>query len=73
MPVRKFSAVELVPPPPCPPALHPDNLKLACDLSTTAARLRPRRFPPGLYRHASLADADRLRQQWESGPPRDTG
>ena len=64
MPVRKFRSVaEMLPPPPFPP-LDPRNLKLACDLSTTAARLRPLRFPPGVYKHRSLTEAQRLRRSW---------
>jgi hypothetical protein len=49
-----------------PPLSHldPQNLKLACDLSTTAARLRPLRFPSSVWKHRSLADAQRLRRSW---------
>jgi len=57
MPVRKFrSVVEMPPPPPLPP-LDPRNHTLACDLSTTAARLRPLRFPAGVRKHRSLTEA----------------
>ena len=66
MPVCKFrSVVDMPPPPPLPP-LDPRNLKLACDLSELAARLQPRRFPPGVHKHRSLDEADRLRRSWEA-------
>jgi hypothetical protein len=64
VPVRKFRSVEEMPAPSPLPPLDPRNLKLACDLSTTAARLRPLRFPPGVYKHRSLSEAQRLRRSW---------
>jgi hypothetical protein len=30
-----------------------------------AARTVPRHFPPGVYKHRSIDDAQRLRDQWE--------
>lgn len=30
-----------------------------------AARLCPYRFPPGVYRHRSIEEANRLRERWE--------
>lgn len=30
-----------------------------------ADRTCPRRFPPGVYRHHSIEDAERQREQWE--------
>ncbi len=51
MPVRKFRSVTEMPSPSPLPPLDPQNLKLACDLSTMASRLRPLRFPPGVYKH----------------------
>ncbi len=63
MPVRKFRSVtEMLPSPLLP--LDPQNLKLACDLSTTAIRLRPLQIPAGVYKHRSLEEAQRLRRSW---------
>lgn len=64
MAVRKFRSVEEMPSPPLLTPLDPKNLKLACDLSVTAARLRPLRFPAGVYKHRSLSEAQRLRRSW---------
>jgi len=64
MPVRKFRSVAEMPPPHPLPPLDSRNLNLACDLSTTAARLRPLRFPAGVHKHRSLAEAQRLRRSW---------
>ncbi len=64
MPVRKFRSVAEMPAPPPLVPLDPANLKLACDLSSTAARLRPVRIPAGVYKHRSLSDAQRLRRSW---------
>ena len=63
MPVRKFRSVAEMPQSPLP-RLDPQNLKLACDLSTVATCLRPLRFPAGVYKHRSLEDAQRLRRSW---------
>lgn len=30
-----------------------------------SARVSPRRFPPGVYKHRCIEDAQRLRAQWE--------
>ena len=64
MPVRKFRSVAEMPSPPPLPPLGPQNLKLACDLSSAATRLRSLRFPPGVYKHRSLSEAQRLRSSW---------
>jgi len=65
MPVRKFRSVADMPAASSRPALDPGNLKLACDLSRTAARLSPRRFPPGIHRYASVEAARKQREEWE--------
>jgi hypothetical protein len=65
MPVRKFRSVAEMPQSPLP-RLDPQNLKLACDLSTVATRLRPLRFPAGVYKHRSLEEAQRRRRSWGS-------
>lgn len=66
MPVRKYRSIEDMPAPPPLPPLDPGNLKVACDLSSLAARLRPTRFPPGIHKHRSLDAADRVRRRWEA-------
>jgi hypothetical protein len=63
MPVRKFRSVADMPQTPLPP-LDPRNIKLACDLSAAATRMRPVRIPAGVYKHRSLEDAQRLRHVW---------
>jgi len=66
MPLRKYRSVEEMPPPAWREPLDPKNLRLAGDLSALAARLRPRRFPPGLHRYRSVTEAARRRDQWET-------
>ena len=63
MPVFKFRSVAEMPQSPLPP-LDPGNLKLACELSAVATRMRPIRIPPGIYKHRSREDAQRLRRVW---------
>jgi hypothetical protein len=55
-----------MPPPPWLEPLDPGNLRLACDLSALATRLRPRRFPRGLHKYRSAEEAGRRRAQWEA-------
>jgi hypothetical protein len=63
MPVFKFRSVAEMPQSLLPP-LDPRNLKLACDLSVAATRMRPVRIPAGVYKHRSREDAQRLRRAW---------
>ena len=65
MPVRKFRSIADMPEASWRTPLDPANLKLACDLSRTAAKLAPRRFPPGLHRYRSVEAAAIQREEWE--------
>jgi hypothetical protein len=73
MPVRKFRSVEDMESPPWGKPLDPRNLRLACDLSALATRLRPRRFPRGLHRYRSVEAAALRRAQWEAAGPDESG
>ena len=55
MPVRKYRSVEAMPVAAFREARDPSNLRIACDLSMTASRLAPRRFPSGVHRYRSVA------------------
>lgn len=63
MSVRKFRSVADMPQATLRP-LDPRNVRLACELSAVATRMRPVRFPPGVYKHRSLEEAQRLRHAW---------
>ena len=65
MPVFKYRSIEEVPEPALGTPLDPRNLRLACELSVVAARLAPRRFPPGVHRYRSVAAASEKRESWE--------
>jgi hypothetical protein len=65
MPVRKYRSVRDMPPAAWRQPLDPTNLALTCELSTTAFRLAPRRFPAGVHRYRSVAAARERREQWE--------
>ena len=65
MPVRKYRSVTEMPDAGLRTPLDPRNLELACQLSTMALRLAPRRFPPGVHRYRSVAAAWERREQWE--------
>lgn len=65
MPVRKYRSVEKMPVAAFREPRDPSNLRIACELSTTASRLAPRRFPPGVHRYRSIALASEQRESWE--------
>ena len=71
MPVRKYRTVEEMPSSLWRAPLDPENIKLACDLSVLALRLRPRHFRPGVHKYRSVEEASRARKRWER--TRDTG
>jgi hypothetical protein len=43
-------------------------LRIACELSELALRLAPRRFPAGVHRYQSIAEASARRDRWERQP-----
>jgi hypothetical protein len=65
MPLRKYRSVADMPSPSWSERLDPENLRRAFDVSALAARLHPRRFPPGLYKYRSIEDASEARRGWE--------
>lgn len=69
MPVRKYRSVEDMPQAVMRTPLDPRNLQLAFELSATALRLAPRRFPAGVHRYRSVAAASEERERWERSAP----
>ncbi len=66
MPVRKFRSVEEMDE---PRQYEPGSPELFAAISRVwalADRMAPLRFPPGVYKHRTIEDADRLREQWEA-------
>jgi hypothetical protein len=68
MSVRKYRSVGDMPSALFRTPLDPRNLEIACELSVVAARLAPRRFPPGVHRYRSVGDAAAQRDAWERTP-----
>jgi hypothetical protein len=64
MPVRKFRSVEEMEDEPWREP-GPELWQAMREVWSFAAMAFPRRFPPGVYKHRSLEDAQRLRDQWE--------
>ena len=65
MPVTKHRSVADMPPPRPLGRLSVDGLRVACELSELAYKMRPWRLEPGVRRFASVAEADRHRLSWE--------
>ncbi len=65
MSVRKFrSAGDMPAPPPLTP-LDPENLRMACELSSLE-RLRPVRRTPGVRKFRSVDEMSRAQDRWEA-------
>lgn len=65
MPLRKYRSVEDMPPVARLEPRNPGNLRIACELSELAYRLRPWRFVPGVRKFPSIAVASEHRDEWE--------
>ena len=65
MPVRKYRSVDAMPPAAFREPRDPSNVRIACELSMTAFRFAPRRFPSGVHRYRSIALASEQRDLWE--------
>ena len=65
MPVRKYRSVDKMPQAAFREPGDPSNLRIACEVSMTASRLAPRRFPSGVHRYRSIALASEQRESWE--------
>jgi hypothetical protein len=65
MPLRKYRSVEDMPHAALRERGDPANLRIACELSATAIRFAPRRFPAGVHKYRSIALAHERRESWE--------
>ena len=73
MPVRKYRHVADMPAVRPLPPLHPDNLRIACDLTELAYGLQPWRFTPGVRKFRSMQEANLHRASWEREQVRGRG
>jgi hypothetical protein len=65
MAVRKFRSVEEMSGPSPLPRLDPENLRIACGLSSLAEGFHPMRRTPGVYKHRSWDEAMAARKRRE--------
>lgn len=65
MPVKKFRRVEEMEGNVWREPGSPDLLRAIRSLWKFSARIFPRRFPPGVYRHRSIEEAKHQRELWE--------
>jgi len=65
MPVRKFRSVEEMEDSTWRQPGDPDLWRAIASVWSFAARTFPKRFPPGVYRHRSIEDAQRQRDLWD--------
>jgi hypothetical protein len=64
MPVRKFRSIEDMPDPPWRTPGDPALYKALATLWNTSQRMRPRTFPTGVYKHRSMEEMNRQRDEW---------
>lgn len=65
MPIKKFRDISEM----TETWLEPGSPELARAIHNVwdlARRLSPRHFPPGVYKHRSIGDAEELRERWEA-------
>lgn len=65
MPIKKFRDISEMK----RTAYRPGSPELAATtryLWSLSERICPLQFPPGVYKHRSLEDAERLRSQWQA-------
>jgi len=67
MPVRKFRAIEDVPPPEAGPP-GGDSFRAALELSALCQWLHPWAAPRGVYHNTSIEEAQARRRRWEAQP-----
>jgi hypothetical protein len=73
MPVRKFRSIEEMK---CEVWFEPGDSRLweaiaqVWSFAASASRLR---FPPGVYKHRSIEESNRLREEWEAASIRRRG
>jgi hypothetical protein len=65
MPVRKFRSVEEMEDSTWREAGDPRLWRAIASVWSFAARTCPKRFPPGVYRHRTIEEAQRQRDVWE--------
>lgn len=64
MPVRKFRRGEDIPPPPWRTPGDPALERAVGFVLTSAARMSPLRFPPGVHKHRSIEEMDARQDEW---------
>lgn len=65
MPVRRFRSVEQMESSVWLAADDPNLARTIAQVWATASRMAPRRFPPGVYKHASIEAMNRAESEWE--------
>jgi len=66
MPVKKLSSLEQAEAECWPEPGDPRLARRIAAVWRLAARLAPQRFPPGVYRHRSIEEANRQADKWEA-------
>ena len=64
MPLRRFHSVADMPDENWNEPGSPELLEAIRTTWARAERLAPKRFPPGVYRHRSVVDAQKLKEEW---------
>ena len=65
MPFTKYRSIEEMPDTIWREPGTPEHYEAMSSIQAFSAAAFPRSFPPGLYKHRTLASAEALRRQWE--------
>jgi hypothetical protein len=66
MPLYKFRSIDDMPDPAWRTAGDPDLFRALAQLSEASRRMRPRRFPAGVYKHRSIEEMNLQRDRWDA-------
>lgn len=69
MPVRKFRSVEEMSQPVWRSPGDPELLRAIRALWDLGARTSRRRYPPGVHKHRSVTEMQRVQEEWTGGRP----
>jgi hypothetical protein len=66
MPIRRFRRIEEMKAPTWRKPGDPELLRVMKYLWEIDTRTRRRRYPPGIHRHSSIEEMQRVQQRWNS-------
>ncbi len=67
MPIQKFRSIEEMKAPRWREPGDPELFRAMASLWEIAERTSSRRYPPGVHKHTSIEEMQRMQEQWSGG------